>query len=121
VPGAGAAGLAGRRRYREGLLLVPVDRHGRLVGGRIRGRAVAERVKRLAGRAGHDPAAVDGHSTRRGFITSAVRAGIQERVVMKHSRHKSLAVFMGYVADAGVWQENAAVMLLSGWRRRKAA
>jgi hypothetical protein len=29
--------------------------------------------------------------------------------VMRHSRHKSINVFRGYVEDAGVWSENAAV------------
>lgn len=78
-------------------------------GARLSGKAAAAVVKRLAAHVGHDPAHIAGHSTRRGFITSAVKADVPERVVMKHSRHRSLTVFRQYVADAGVWRDNAAV------------
>lgn len=47
------------------------------------------------------------HSLRAGLITSAVEAGAHERDVMRHSRHKSVAVFRGYVRHVGLFQENA--------------
>jgi integrase len=78
-------------------------------GRRLSGKAAAQRVRRLAAKVGYDPEHIGGHSVRRGFITSAVRADVPERVVMRHSRHKSINVFRGYVEDAGVWSENAAV------------
>lgn len=91
----------------EGALFRRVDRHSRM-GGRMSGRAYAERLKLLAGRCGHDPAVVAGHSTRRGFITSAARSKVHERDIMRHSRHKSLAVFRGYIEEAGLFEDNAA-------------
>lgn len=79
-----------RSRLSAGAVFRQVDRHGRwrdgdLVvhdvheAGRIGGRAYGERVKLLAGRIGLDPATIGGHSTRRGFITSAARAKVVER------------------------------------------
>ena len=103
-----------------GAVFRQVDRHGRWrdgdavvddphEAGGIGGRAYAERVKLLAGRIGVDPATVGGHSTRRGFITSAARARVLERDIMRHSRHRSLAVFRGYIEDAGLFDDNAAM------------
>jgi site-specific recombinase XerD len=78
-----------------------VDRWGN-VGGRLSGRAVATVVQRTAAAAGLDPARVGGHSLRAGLITSAVEGGAQEWRVMRHSRHKSVHVFRGYVRDVGL-------------------
>lgn len=81
-------------------------------GERMSGRAVAERIKRLAANAGHDPDRIGGHSTRRGFITSAARAGALERDIAAHSRHRSLVVLRGYIAEAGLFDDNPAAAVL---------
>lgn len=93
----------------SGAIFRRIDRHGRLFDARISGRAAAARVKLVAAAVGHDPSRIGGHSTRRGFITSAARAKILERDIMKHSRHKSIPVFRGYVEEASVWDDNAAM------------
>jgi integrase len=92
----------------DGPVFRQVTRHGH-IGGRMSGRAVAERIKVLAARVGHDPARIGGHSTRRGFITSAARAKVLERDIMRHSRHRSIAVMRSYIEGADVWTDNAAV------------
>lgn len=78
-------------------------------GRRLSGKGAAARIKRLAAKVGHDPERIGGHSVRRGFITSAARAKVHERDIMRHSRHQSLAVFRGYIEDASIWDDNAAV------------
>jgi integrase len=78
-------------------------------GRRLSGKAAAARVKRLAAKVGHDPDRIGGHSLRRGFITSAARAKVLERDIMRHSRHRSLTVFRGYIEEATIWDDNAAV------------
>ena len=78
-------------------------------GRRLSGKAAAARVKRLAAKVGYDPERIGGHSLRRGFITSAARAKVLERDIMRHSRHRSLTVFRGYIHDATIWDDNAAV------------
>jgi site-specific recombinase XerD len=75
-----------------------VDRHSN-VGGRMSGRAAAERVKRACGAAGLDPDRYGGHSLRAGLITSAMEGGATEHRTMKHSRHRSVHVFRGYIRD----------------------
>jgi integrase len=92
----------------DGPIFRHVDRHGILRGERISGRAAAARVKVAAAAAGHDPDRVGGHSLRAGLITSAVMGGATERDTMRHSRHRSIAVFRGYVRDVGLFDTNAA-------------
>jgi integrase len=77
-------------------------------GRRMSGRAAAARVQRLAALAGHDVATIGAHSLRAGLITQAVRNGAHERDVMRHSRHRSVAVFRGYVRDVGLFDANPA-------------
>lgn len=75
------------------------------------------RLNVLAARVGHDPARIAGHSTRRGFITSAARAQVLERDIMRHSRHSSVAIMQSYIEDADVWTDNAAVAVGCDGRR----
>jgi integrase len=97
-----AASITGGAIFRR------IDRHGRLFDGRMSGRAAAERVKRLAGLVGRDVARIGAHSLRAGLITQAVTNGAHERDVMRHSRHRSVAVFRAYVRDVGLFDANAA-------------
>jgi site-specific recombinase XerD len=77
-------------------------------GRRLSGRAAAARVQRLAWLIGRDVTRIGAHSLRAGLITQAVVNGVAERDVMRHSRHRSIAVFRGYVRDVGLFDANAA-------------
>jgi integrase len=77
-------------------------------GQRMSGRAAAARVQRLAELCGHDVGRIGAHSLRAGLITQAVTNGAHERDVMRHSRHKSVAVFRSYVRGLAVFDANAA-------------
>ena len=77
-------------------------------GQRMSGRAAAARVQRLAALIGRDVAVVGAHSLRAGLITQAVRNGAHERDVMRHSPHRSVAVFRSYVREIGLFDANAA-------------
>lgn len=46
------------------------------------------------------------HSLRRGLITDAAEAGVPDRVIQRHSRHKSLTVLRGYVEDGNIMTDN---------------
>jgi integrase len=83
----------------DGAIFRHVDRHGRMLGARISGRAAAERVKRHSAAAGLDAARYGGHSLRAGLITSAIEGGATEYRTMQHSRHQSVHVFRTYVRD----------------------
>jgi integrase len=73
----------------SGRVFRSVDRHGKL-GEVLSTRAVAQIVQTRAARAGLDPTPFSGHSMRAGFATSAAAAGVEERVIMRQTRHKSV-------------------------------
>ena len=95
----------------EGPVFRSVNRHGKL-GGRLSDRAVALIVKRAAASIGAEASAFAGHSLRAGFATSAARAGRHDRDIMRHTGHKSRAVFDRYVRAAHLWNDNPAAGLL---------
>ena len=91
-----------------GPLFRPITRHGRLGEARLSDRAVAEVVKRTAAAAGLDPRSFSGHSLRAGLITAAAEAGVAERDIMRHSRHRSVPVMRRYIRGATLFQANVA-------------
>jgi hypothetical protein len=74
-----------------------ITRHGHLRQGRLSGIDVARVVKKLAHRAGLDPAKYAGHSLRAGHATSAAIAGASERSIMRR-----------YIRDGSLFRENSA-------------
>jgi integrase len=94
-----------------GPIFRPVTKGGALGLRRLSDRAVAEVVKRTAERVGLDPVVLAGHSLRSGLITSAAEAGVHERAIMRHSRHKSIPVMRRYIHEATLFTENAAAMV----------
>ena len=65
-------------------------------------------VKRAAARAGLDPSHYAGHSLRAGLATSAAIAGVEERAIMRQTRHQSVAVARRYICDGSLFHGNAA-------------
>ncbi len=85
-----------------------VNRHGQLLPGRLAGMDVARVVKKLAKRAGLDPAKYAGHSLRAGHATSAAIAGASERSIMKQTGHRSVQTARKYIRDGNLFRENSA-------------
>lgn len=92
----------------SGPIFRPITRHGAMGERRLSDRAVAEVVKRAASAAGLDARRYAGHSLRAGLITAAAEAGVLERDIMRHSRHKSVPVMRRYIRGATLFQSNAA-------------
>jgi integrase len=82
-----------------------LNRHGHL-GPKLSTNAVAEIVQRRAALAGLDPQSFAGHSMRAGFATAAAMAGVEERTIMKQTRHRSAATVRRYIRDGALWQRN---------------
>jgi site-specific recombinase XerD len=95
-------------RISEGPVFRPVDRHGNVAARRLGAKAVASLIKEHARSVGLDPDQYGGHSLRAGLITSAMKLGKPEAVVMRQSRHKSVSVFRSYIRDADLFAQNAA-------------
>jgi integrase len=92
----------------EGPVFRSINRHGRLCPGRLAPADVARVVKKLALRAGLDPARYAGHSLRAGHATSAAIAGASERSIMKQTGHRSVQMVRRYIRDGSLFRENSA-------------
>jgi integrase len=94
----------------EGAVFREVTRHGRL-GNRLCGRSIAKIIKRRVEQAGLDPAKFSGHSLRAGLVTAAARARKSIESIQKQTGHRSVAMVMRYVRDAGLFDDNASAGL----------
>ena len=92
----------------SGSLFRSISRHGRLQPRRLSGIDVARVVKKLAERAGLDPAKYAGHSLRAGHATSAAIAGASERSIMNQTGHRSVQMVRRYIRDGSLFRENSA-------------
>lgn len=84
-----------------------LTRYGLATSTRLTPQSVALIVKRAAKRAGLDWRRISAHSLRAGFATQATLNGVSQLDAMAVTRHKSQAVFGGYVRAAGVQQRKA--------------
>lgn len=92
----------------SGPLFRSINRHGQVQAGRLGGLDVARVVKKLAERAGLDPAKYAGHSLRAGHATAAAIAGATERSIMKQTGHRSVQMVRRYIRDGSLFRENSA-------------
>lgn len=74
--------------------------------------SVALIVKQAAKRAGLDSQRFAGHSLRAGLCTTAARAGVSERAIMKQTGHRSAATLRRYIRDGELFLDNAAGAIL---------
>ena len=91
-----------------GPLFRSTNRHRRIQAGRLSPVDVARIVKKLAERAGLDPAKFAGHSLRAGHATSAAIAGASERSIMNQTGHRSVKMVRRYIRDGSLFRENSA-------------
>jgi integrase len=92
----------------EGPVFRSLNRHGRIQSGRLSGIDVARVVKKLAHRAGLDPAKYAGHSLRAGHATAAAASGASERSIMNQTGHRSVQMVRRYIRDGSLFRENSA-------------
>jgi site-specific recombinase XerD len=91
----------------DGPIFRQVNKSGRVLPGALKAETVATVVKEAAERAGLDPDKFAGHSLRRGFLTSAAKAGASIFKMMDVSRHKSVETLRRYVKDADAFNNHA--------------
>jgi hypothetical protein len=92
----------------SGPLFRSISRHGCVQPGRLSGIDVARVVKKLAERAGLDPAKYAGHSLRAGDATAAAIAGASERSIMNQTGHRSVQMVRRSIRDGSLFRENSA-------------
>lgn len=67
---------------------------------RISDKTIALIVKKYVGLMGMDPKEYGAHSLRHGFATSAAMNHVEEREIMRQTRHKSQAIVRRYIDEA---------------------
>jgi integrase len=85
-----------------------INRHGTVRQSRLAPADIARIVKKLALRAGLDPAKYAGHSPRAGHATAAAVAGASERSIMAQTGHRSVQMVRRYIRDGSLFRENSA-------------
>lgn len=94
-----------------GPLFRPINRHGQVSEKRLTAQGVNIVVKRGLRIIGVSAKDYGAHSLRRGFATSAHRAGANTQAIRKQTGHKSLEVMMKYIDEASLFENNAAKKL----------
>lgn len=74
--------------------------------GRLSDRMVPIILKHYCRLAGFNPDLYSAHSLRRGLATEAGARGVPERIISRHTRHRSIAVLRQYIEDGSIWEEN---------------
>jgi integrase len=92
----------------SGPVFSSINRHGKLLASALSPADVARVVKKLAQRAGLNPAKYAGHSLRAGHATSAAIAGASERSIMNQTGHRSVQIVRRYIRDGSLFRENSA-------------
>lgn len=82
--------------------------------GRLSARSVSKIVKTYAKYAGMQWEQYAAHSLRRGLATEAGARGVPERVISRHTRHRSVKVLRGYIEDGTIWAENPLPAIYTG-------
>lgn len=90
----------------EGPLFCGMTRSGKPSGKRLSDKSVNLIVKRYAEKIGLDPDFYGAHSLRHGFATSAAMQGVEERDIMKQTRHRSVEMVRHYINEADLFVNN---------------
>ena len=73
----------------------------------ISDKSIADIVKHYASSIGLDPDNYGAHSLRHGFATTAASYGIEERNIMRQTRHHSVNMVRRYINEANRFTDNA--------------
>lgn len=69
-------------------------------------KSIAEIVKKYISLIGLDPAMYGAHSLRHGFATTAAAYGVEERNIMRQTRHHSVNMVRRYINEANKFVDN---------------
>ena len=72
----------------------------------ISDKMIAEIVKKYISLIGLDPAMYGAHSLRHGFATTAAAYGVEERNIMRQTRHHSVNMVRRYINEANKFVDN---------------
>ena len=80
-------------------------------------KSIAEIVKKYISLIGLDPAMYGAHSLRHGFATTAASFGVEERNIMRQTRHHSVNMVRRYINEANKFVDNPISTIFGGRKR----
>jgi integrase len=90
----------------SGPLFRPINRHDQVLAHRLASQSVAFIVKRVVTALKLDPEQFSGHSLRSGFVTDAIKNGIQSQVIRRVTGHRSESTLAEYFREADTFDYN---------------
>ena len=90
----------------EGPLFQSISKAGNPTGRRLSDKSINLIIKKYVKRIGLDPNLYGAHSLRHGFATSAALLGVEERIIMKQTRHRSVEMVRHYINEANLFVNN---------------
>jgi len=94
-------------KINSGSLFRRLSKGSKLLESRLTDQTVALLIKKYLKLAGIDSKNYSGHSLRSGFATSAAESGVEERIIMTMTGHKSTQMVRKYIRDANLFKNNA--------------
>ena len=95
----------------SGPLFRSISKGGKVSANRLSDKSVNLIVKRYAAAIGLDPEMYGAHSLRHGFATYAALSGVEERLIMKQTRHRSVEMVRRYINEADLFTNNPISMI----------
>ena len=90
----------------EGPLFRSILKTGKISSRRMNDKTVNLIVKKYIASIGLDPDLYGAHSLRHGFATYAALHGVEERLIMKQTRHRSVEMVRRYINEADLFTNN---------------
>lgn len=88
-------------------------KNGKVSSRRLSDKSVNLLVKKYIALIGLDPELYGAHSLRHGFATYAALHGIEERLIMKQTRHRSVEMVRRYINEADLFTNNPIAMIFN--------
>ncbi len=105
-----------RADLHSGALFRRILKSGQPGSGHISDKSINLIIKKYVSLIGLDPELYGAHSLRHGFATSAALSGLEERIIMKQTRHRSVEMVRRYINEGDLFVNNPVAMMFS---RRK--
>lgn len=81
-------------------------KNGKVSSRRLSDKSINLIVKKYAASIGLNPEMYGAHSLRHGFATYAALQGVEERLIMKQTRHRSVEMVRRYINEADLFTNN---------------
>ena len=100
-------------KHTSGPLFRRILKSGKLGNTALSDKSINLIVKKYVGRIGLQTDLYGAHSLRHGFATYAALHGIEERIIMKQTRHKSVEMVRHYINEANLFVNNPIAMIFN--------